>query len=125
MPKNGWSIEPGHEARAQARARRRLAERLSVNFPDEPSQDASLSRREAFYEVLRAILTLILCLAVIAIVIQLAGCSKNVSFPNRGKILQEAKGVCHSYVTFDSYDGTVVKYHCRDGRKSLLLDVKR
>ena len=25
---NGWSLEPGHEARAQARARRQLAERL-------------------------------------------------------------------------------------------------
>jgi hypothetical protein len=58
-------------------------------------------------------------------VIQLAGCSSKVSFPNRGKIFQEAKLVCHSWVTIDSYDGVVVKYHCRDGRKSMLLDIKR
>ena len=63
---NGWSLEPGHEARAQARARRQLAERLenqNISWLDNPEQYYADSPA---FTIARFVVTVSLFLGIVA-----------------------------------------------------------
>ena len=145
---NGWGDnEPGRLARAQALARRRLAEKLDQGYyyvpppfnsryyglpvPDidfidwKPAKHKSFFQKHIWlYEILRFVCGLLIIGSIIVFAaLLLAGCSSTApKIPHYGKILHEAKAMCgKGWVTIESYDNSVVRFRCKNGERHILV----